>query len=375
MEGTPVEEKDTRAQGGSAAPVTRAQFLVDLVRARGFRVEAQTPVDATFGGRGWGTGSTIFKDVLPDAWYRPLVALAYRTGLTEGRGDGREGRLGPAEPVSREEAVMTLVRAAGWMAKTVTWSEYESVAEGGKGNITVKEAESILGSTFDDWRSISDAGRLHVALALRDGLLPAAGWPGSATAADPGGAPAPSPPKLFAPAQPVTRPEAAAALARLAKAVPVPTTQVAVPGLPPLPPSPTPPSPPPARAPAETLAGPSLAPKAAPLARGPALAPLTIPARRTMRLMATAYGPNRTDNYPYDGTLAYLGIPLREGIIAVDPAVIPLGSHLYVEGYGYGVAADTGNAIKGEHIDLLINKPREEILKFGIKTLTVLVVS
>ncbi|PLS03464.1 G5 and 3D domain-containing protein [Neobacillus cucumis] len=41
-------------------------------------------------------------------------------------------------------------------------------------------------------------------------------------------------------------------------------------------------------------------------------------------------------------------------VIAVDPNVIPLGSKVYVEGYGYAVAADTGGAIKGYIIDLLM---------------------
>ncbi|UNY39877.1 lytic transglycosylase [Bacillus phage vB_BauM_KLEB27-3] len=39
-------------------------------------------------------------------------------------------------------------------------------------------------------------------------------------------------------------------------------------------------------------------------------------------------------------------------VIAVDPSVIPLGTNVYVEGYGYAVAADTGGAIKGHKIDL-----------------------
>lgn len=39
-------------------------------------------------------------------------------------------------------------------------------------------------------------------------------------------------------------------------------------------------------------------------------------------------------------------------VIAVDPSVIPLGSKVYVEGYGYAIAGDTGGAIKGNKIDL-----------------------
>jgi uncharacterized protein YabE (DUF348 family) len=41
-------------------------------------------------------------------------------------------------------------------------------------------------------------------------------------------------------------------------------------------------------------------------------------------------------------------------VIAVDPRVIPLGTKVYVEGYGYAVAADTGGAIKGYKIDLFM---------------------
>ncbi|MGE6632334.1 ubiquitin-like domain-containing protein [Bacillus sp. NPDC077027] len=41
-------------------------------------------------------------------------------------------------------------------------------------------------------------------------------------------------------------------------------------------------------------------------------------------------------------------------VIAVDPNVIPLGSKVYVEGYGYAVASDTGSAIKGNKIDVFV---------------------
>jgi 3D (Asp-Asp-Asp) domain-containing protein len=46
------------------------------------------------------------------------------------------------------------------------------------------------------------------------------------------------------------------------------------------------------------------------------------------------------------------GLPVGVGVIAVDPSVIPLGTRLFVPGYGPAVAADTGSAIRGNLIDL-----------------------
>ena len=49
---------------------------------------------------------------------------------------------------------------------------------------------------------------------------------------------------------------------------------------------------------------------------------------------------------------ASTGIPVGWGVIAVDPSVIPLGTRITVPGYGEGVAADTGSAVRGADIDL-----------------------
>jgi 3D (Asp-Asp-Asp) domain-containing protein len=47
-----------------------------------------------------------------------------------------------------------------------------------------------------------------------------------------------------------------------------------------------------------------------------------------------------------------LGVPVAKGVVAVDPKLIPLGTKLHVPGYGPGLAADVGYAIKGRVIDL-----------------------
>ncbi|GHI00887.1 hypothetical protein AM1BK_44290 [Neobacillus kokaensis] len=53
-------------------------------------------------------------------------------------------------------------------------------------------------------------------------------------------------------------------------------------------------------------------------------------------------------------------------VIAVDPSVIPLGTKVYVEGYGYAVAGDTGGAIKGYKIDLFMSS-KSDAYRWGRK--------
>ena len=65
----------------------------------------------------------------------------------------------------------------------------------------------------------------------------------------------------------------------------------------------------------------------------------------TMTVLATAYC--------LTGTTA-TGLPVGPGIVAVDPTVIPLGTRMTIPGYGDGVAADVGGAVKGAHIDVWV---------------------
>ncbi len=222
-----------------------------------------------------------------------------------------DGRLQPADPVGREELAAMAVRASGWTGRAL--------------GLSWSQAASILRSKFSDWSGISESERPYVAAAVRDGLVN--GFPDG----------------TFRPGRACTRAEVAAILSRVRRAAPPPAQRVSV------------------------AAGKD--------ARASAAATTaTLPFSRKLTLTATAYGPNAIDNYPWSGDLCYLGLRLREGIVAVDPSVVPLGTHLYVEGYGYAVAADTGGAIVGDRIDLLINKPRDRVQEFGIQELTVYVV-
>ena len=63
------------------------------------------------------------------------------------------------------------------------------------------------------------------------------------------------------------------------------------------------------------------------------------------------------------------GMPVGPGVVAVDPSVIPLGTKMYVPGYGNGVAADTGSGIQGATIDLWM--PQAQCLSWGRRTVTI----
>lgn len=60
--------------------------------------------------------------------------------------------------------------------------------------------------------------------------------------------------------------------------------------------------------------------------------------------------------------------------IAADPAIFPIGTVLYIPGYGYGIVADTGSAIKGRRIDLYFETKDQVYKEWGKKTLNVFVV-
>jgi 3D (Asp-Asp-Asp) domain-containing protein len=77
--------------------------------------------------------------------------------------------------------------------------------------------------------------------------------------------------------------------------------------------------------------------------------------KRTITVLATAYDPGPGSCGKYADGRTCNGKRAGYGIIAVDPKMIPLGTKLFVPGYGFGVAADVGGAIKGNHVDLGFN--------------------
>lgn len=91
---------------------------------------------------------------------------------------------------------------------------------------------------------------------------------------------------------------------------------------------------------------------------------------RTLTMVATGYTDAPEENYPYAGMPSYIGLPLARGIVAVDPNVIPMGTKLYIEGYGEAIAADQGGAIKGNRIDLFFDS-KAEAYNWGMKTVKV----
>ncbi|MDW8395018.1 MAG: ubiquitin-like domain-containing protein [Anaerolineae bacterium] len=75
---------------------------------------------------------------------------------------------------------------------------------------------------------------------------------------------------------------------------------------------------------------------------------------RRIRMLATSYSASTAGvprSSPWYGRTR-CGIPMRFGIVAVDPGIIPLNTNVYVPGYGQGLACDTGGAIRGKRIDL-----------------------
>jgi len=90
-------------------------------------------------------------------------------------------------------------------------------------------------------------------------------------------------------------------------------------------------------------------------------APSTTSGGRTLTVSATGYSlPGHTAT----------GLPVGWGVVAVDPTVIPLGTRMTIPGYGEGVAADVGGAIRGAMIDLWF-PTTAQAFAWGRRTVTI----
>ncbi|MBS6927508.1 MAG: 3D domain-containing protein [Finegoldia magna] len=93
---------------------------------------------------------------------------------------------------------------------------------------------------------------------------------------------------------------------------------------------------------------------------------------RTITMRSTAYTSDPSENGGYSTTA--MGTAIRYGVAAVDPNVIPLGTRLYIEGYGYARAEDTGGAIKGNKIDLVFGS-KSQSNRWGRRTVRVTILN
>jgi len=104
---------------------------------------------------------------------------------------------------------------------------------------------------------------------------------------------------------------------------------------------------------------------------------------KAVEVIATGYyagkeSTGKNPGHPEYG-VTYSGMKVKRNknslsTIAADPLVFPMGTVLYIPGYGYGVVADTGGAIKGNKIDLYFETKDQVYKEWGKKTLNVFVV-
>lgn len=94
-----------------------------------------------------------------------------------------------------------------------------------------------------------------------------------------------------------------------------------------------------------------------------------IPSGRAMYVSASAYSAYDPGNNKHTAS----GTLVRRGVIAVDPDVIPLGTHVFIPGYGEAVAEDIGSSIRGHRIDVAFDT-HEEALSFGRRDLEIIII-
>lgn len=86
--------------------------------------------------------------------------------------------------------------------------------------------------------------------------------------------------------------------------------------------------------------------------------------------IVTAYLPIDSAEMRYSGLTATGALAKPYFTVAVDPKVIPFNSWIWIDGFGWWKAEDTGNAIKGGKIDLCLST-REEAREFGVRKMRI----
>jgi 3D (Asp-Asp-Asp) domain-containing protein len=102
--------------------------------------------------------------------------------------------------------------------------------------------------------------------------------------------------------------------------------------------------------------------------------------RKHLHVIATGYtagveSTGKKPGHPQYG-ITYSGVKVRRDFvstIAADPKVFPIGTLLYIPGYGYGVVADTGSAIKGNKIDLYFETRKQVFKQWGKRKVDVFI--
>lgn len=101
--------------------------------------------------------------------------------------------------------------------------------------------------------------------------------------------------------------------------------------------------------------------------------PINTPQGNWITMNASAYTNSPSENGGY--TTTAIGDPLVFGMVAVDPNFLPLGTRIKIDGFGETIfkCSDTGGAIKGNRIDILLGS-KSEAMKFGRRSVKVQVV-
>ena len=96
----------------------------------------------------------------------------------------------------------------------------------------------------------------------------------------------------------------------------------------------------------------------------------SVPYKKVLTMVSTAYEASEVSCGEWADGYTAIGMKAEPGVVAVDPNVIPLRTKLYVEGYGFAIAADVGGDIKGNRIDLFFNTI-DECMNYGRKKVKV----